>query len=329
LTRSCDAAIDGRETPMTERIRLGRTDIEVSPVGAGTWQWGDRFYWGYGRDYGEEDVEAAFRASLDAGVNFFDTAEIYGRGQSERLLARFTLTSQAQAVIATKFMPFPWRLRRRSLLNALRGSLRRLGLERVDLYQVHWPVPPRSAETWAQTLGDAVQAGMARAVGVSNYGVDQMRRAHEVLARRGVPLASNQVAFSLLDRKRERSGLPAACRELDVTLMAYSPLAQGMLTGKYSREKRPPRVRRLWTLRGRPRTKPENIEGLLGVMREVGEDHGGKTQSQVALNWLVCKGAVPIPGAKNAEQARSNAGALGWRLTDEEVALLDEESARL
>jgi len=314
---------------MTGRIRLGKTDIEVSLLGVGTWQWGDRFYWGYGREYGEGDVEAAFRASLEAGVDFFDTAELYGRGQSERLLARFSRASGKPVVIGTKFMPFPWRLRRRSLLKALRGSLRRLGLERVDLYQVHWPVPPRSAETWAEALGDAVQAGMARAVGVSNYGVDQMRRAHEALARRGVPLASNQVAFSLLDRKRERSGLLAACRDLGVTLIAYSPLAQGMLTGKYSLERRPPFVRRLWTLRGRPGARPESIEALLGLMREVGEAHGGKTQAQVALNWLVCKGALPIPGAKNAEHARSNAGALGWRLTNEEVAFLDEVSARV
>ena len=314
---------------MAERVRLGGSHIEVSPVGAGTWQWGDRRYWGYGREYGERDVEAAFQASLSAGVNFFDTAEIYGGGQSERLLGRFSRASEAQAVIGKKFMPFPWRLRKRDLLNALRRSLRRLGLEKVDLYQVHWPVPARSVETWARALGEAVEAGMARAVGVSNYGVGQMWRAHEVLARRGVPLASNQVAFSLLDRKRERSGLPAACRELGVTLIAYSPLAQGMLTGKYSRERRPPGIRRLRTLRERPRTRPEAIEGLLGVMREMGEDHGGKTQGQVALNWVVCKGALPIPGAKNAEQARSNAGALGWRLTDEEVALLDEASARL
>ena len=312
---------------MTERIRLGRTDIEVAPVGAGTWQWGDRFYWGYGREYGEEDVADAFRASVEAGVNFFDSAEMYGRGQSERLLAGFMKSSRTPVVIGTKFMPSPWRLRARDLLGALRGSLKRLALEKVDLYQVHWPLQPRSVETWARALADAVDAGMARAVGVSNYNVDQMRRAHEVLERRGVPLASNQVAFSLLDRRRERSGLLAACRDLGVTLIAYSPLAQGLLTGKYSPERRPPLVRRLWTLRGRPRTRPENIEALLGLMQEVGEDHGGKTQAQVALNWLVCKGALPIPGAKNAGQARSNAGALGWRLAREEVALLDEVSA--
>ena len=317
---------------MTERIRLGATDIEVSPVGAGTWQWGPRSYWGYGRTYGERDVEAAFRAYTDAGVNFFDTAEVYGQGESERLLGRFMRESASEVVVATKFMPFPWRVRRRSLLEALRRSLRRLGLERVDLYLVHWPLPLRSLETWAGALADAVEGGLARAVGVSNYNPDRVRRTHEVLARRGVRLAVDQVGFSLLNRKREMEGLLDVCRELDVTVIAYCPLAQGMLTGKYSPERPMPRVRRMAGrfLGQRSGTaRPENIEALLGLMREVGEDHGGKTQAQVALNWVVCKGALPIPGAKNADQARLNAGALGWRLTDEEVAHLDEASARV
>ena len=317
---------------MTERVRLGQTDIEVSALGVGTWQWGDRRYWGYGREYGEADVGAAFRASTDAGVNFFDTAEIYGQGESERLLGQFVRESGAAAVITTKFLPFPWRFRGRSLLDALRRSLRRLQLETIDLYLVHWPMPPRSPEAWAGALADAVEAGLTRAVGVSNYNADKVRRAHEALARRGVALAANQVAFSLLDRKAEREGVLDACRELGVTPIAYSPLAQGMLTGKYSSEKQLPGIRRVSAAvrRAHPKSgRARHFETLIGTMREIGEKHGGKMPAQVALNWVICKGAVPIPGAKNAEQARSNAGALGWRLTDEEVALLDEESARV
>lgn len=317
---------------MTDQVRLGQTDIEVSALGVGTWQWGDRRYWGYGREYGEADIEAAFRASTDAGVNFFDTAEIYGQGESERLLGQFVRESGAAAVITTKFLPFPWRFRGGSLLDALHRSLRRLQLETVDLYLVHWPMPPRSPEAWAEALADAVEAGLTRAVGVSNYNADKVRRAHEALARRGVALAANQVAFSLLRRKWELEGLLDVCRELGVTLIAYSPLAQGLLTGKYSRINRPPRIRRVnvrFFRRGSGIATPDQIERLLGVMGEVGEAHDGRTQAQVALNWVICKGAIPIPGAKNAEQARSNAGALGWRLTDDEVALLDEESARV
>jgi len=317
---------------MNERIRLGRTDIEVSAVGIGTWQWGQRFYWGYGREYGEADVRAAFQAAVDGGIDFFDTAEVYGDGESERLLGRFVRESGARAVVATKFMPFPWRLRRGNLVRALRRSLGRLEMERVDLYMVHMPWPPRSVETWAGTLADAVEAGLARAVGVSNYNAARMRRAYDALERRGVRLASNQVEFNLLSRKPEREGLLDACRELGVTLIAYCPLAQGMLTGKYSAANPPPRLRRLIAHTRPSRSEPyvpDNLDSVLGLLREVGEAHGGKTQAQVALNWLMCKGALPIPGAKSASHAGSHAGALGWRLSDEEVALLDETSARV
>ena len=315
---------------MTERVRLGQTDIEVSALGIGTWQWGDRRYWGYGRDYGEEDVETAFRTAVDAGIDFFDTAEAYGGGESERLLGRFMRESGARVVVTTKFMPLPWRVRGRSLIEALRRSLERLQLERVDLYLVHGPLPLRSPETWARALADAVEAGLARAVGVSNYNVDRVRRAHDALSRRGVPLATNQIELSLLNRTRETEGLLDVCRDLGVTVIAYSPLAQGMLTGKYSRAKRMPRFRRLAARLRRVRSeigRADEFEKLLGTMREVGEAHGGKTQAQVALNWVMCKGALPIPGARSAEHARSSARALGWRLTDEEVALLDETSA--
>jgi aryl-alcohol dehydrogenase-like predicted oxidoreductase len=188
--------------------------------------------WGYGRSYGASDVEAAFQVSLAARVDLFDTAEVYGRGLSERLLVRVARATGQPVVLATKFMPYPWRLVRDSLPRALRGSLARLGVERVDLYQVYWPLPTISVESWVQAL--AVAAGFTRAAGVSNYGLEQMRRSHWALAKRGVGLASNQVRYSLLDRTPERSGLVAASREHDVTPIAYSSLAQGLLTGKYT-----------------------------------------------------------------------------------------------
>jgi aryl-alcohol dehydrogenase-like predicted oxidoreductase len=306
-------------------LSLGRTSLQVSPLGVGTWAWGDRLYWGYGRGYTEADLEAAFQASLAAGITLFDTAEVYGRGESERLLGRFAAGvpgGTPAPVIATKFFPYPWRLRRASLLSALRGSLARLGRERVDLYQIHWPYPPVPIETWMDALADAIERGLALAAGVSNYDVDQMRRAHERLAGRAITLASNQVRFSLLHRKPERDGLLAACRELGVTLIAYSPLEMGLLTGKYGPDHPPP------GLRGRRygRKTLARLEPLLAQLRAIGEAHGGKTVAQVALNWLICKGALPIPGAKNARQAQENAGALGWRLTEQEVEVLDRAS---
>ena len=306
------------ETP----IPLGKTDVRVPSLGIGTWAWGDRLYWGYGRGYTDADLEAAFQASLAAGITFFDTAEIYGRGRSERFLGRFIAATVKPVVVATKFAPLPWRLRRKSLVNALRRSLNRLGMERVDLYQVHWPALPVSIETWMDVMADAVEAGLTRAVGVSNYGLPQMVRAYEALARRGVPLASNQVEYSLLHRGPESNGVLAACRELGVTLIAYSPLALGVLTGKYTLDNPLPWLRR----RRFGRRRLARIQPLIQMLRKIGEAHDGKTPSQVALNWTICKGTIPIPGAKNAAQAQENAAALGWRLTPDEVAELDEAS---
>lgn len=306
-------------------VSLGTTDIRISPLGVGTWAWGDKLVWGYGKGYSDADLEEAFRISIERGITFFDTAEIYGWGRSERLLGKFVRGHNASVVIATKFFPYPWRLRKAALARALRGSLRRLGMERVDLYQIHWPFPPRAIETWMDALADAVEAGLTRAVGVSNYNVEQTRRAHAALAARGVALASNQVQYSLLHRKPETEGLLDLCRELGVTVIAYSPLAMGALTGKYTPD-RPPKGAR--GRRYTPRILAA-IQPLIHLMREIGEGHGGKTPAQVALNWVMCKGAVPIVGAKNRRQAEENAGALGWRLTPEEVTALDKAATEL
>ncbi len=308
-----------------EYVTLGQTDLEISRLGIGTWSWGSRIFWSYGSTHTDSDIREAFEASLAAGVNFFDTAEAYGRGHSERLLGELVQATEQRVVTATKFMPYPWRLRRVDLVRALRASLDRLGLTRVDLYQVHWPSPPISIETWMEGMSDAYEAGLIRAVGVSNYSVSQMQRGYAALKRRGLLLASNQVHFSLLQRAPERNGLLTACRELGVTLIAYSPLGQGLLTGKYSPENRPPGLgRRRYT-----RRRLAGVQPLVAKLREIGNSHGGKTPAQVALNWVICKGAVPIPGAKNAQQAKQNAQALGWRLTENEVAVLDELSAEV
>lgn len=306
-----------------QAIAIGRTDLRVVPLGIGTWAWGDRRTWGYGRTYTEADLQAAFEGSLAAGINLFDTAEIYGGGQSELFLGRFIKTAQRPVVVATKFMPYPWRLRRGDLLRALRRSLDRLGLARVDLYQIHWPFPPRSTESWVEELARVVELGLVRAAGVSNYTAEQTRRAHAVLARHGIPLASNQVSYSLLNRTPERNGLMQTCRESGITLIAYSPIAMGVLSGKYTSQNPPKGM-----FRGSrfSREYLDRIQPLIGLLREIGQAHDGKIPAQIALNWVMCKGAVPIPGAKNGRQAQENAGALGWRLTEEEIASLDAAS---
>ncbi len=292
-------------------------------MGIGTWAWGDTWFWQYGKGgYSDADLNAAYQASLAHGITFFDTAEMYGRGRSERLLGQFARKAGWPVVITTKFFPLPWRVSKGQLAGALRHSLDRLGLESVDLYQMHWPFPPVPIDTWMDAMADAVQAGLIRAVGVSNYNAEQTRRAYDALARRGVPLASNQVDYSLLQRKPETNGLLALCKQLNVTLIAYSPLAQGLLTGKYTPQNPPPglRGRRYGGILAK-------IQPLTGLLREIGQAHGGKTPAQVALNWTISKGTVPIPGAKNARQAIDNAGALGWRLAEAEVAALDVASA--
>ncbi len=310
---------------MEQRILLGKTTLTITPLGIGTWAWGDRFVWGYGGGrYGDDDLRAAFEAALEGGINFFDTAEVYGLGKSERLLGQFIREHRASVVVATKFFPFPWRWGEGAFRRALRHSLQRLGMEQVDLYQVHFPYPPVSIERWAETLADVVEEGLVRAVGVSNYNAEQMGRAYNVLARRGIPLASNQVHYSLLHRDPEFDGVMRLCKELGVTLIAYSPLEMGILTGKYTPEHPPGGLRR----RRFPKTYLAAAMPVVAKLRAIGEAHDGKSAAQVALNWVICKGAVPIPGAKNARHATANAGALGWRLTADEVAALDDVAHR-
>lgn len=309
-----------------DKIELGTSGVRVSPLGIGTWSWGDGLYWGYGQGYGENDLHQAFDETLSDGIDFFDTAEIYGLGKSEQFIAEFKRNSPVrdQVRVATKFFPLPWRITRGQVLNALRGSLRRLEMETVDLYQVHWYTPIVSIETLMDGLAEAVQKNMTRAVGVSNYNAAQVRRAHKRLARHGIPLASNQIEYNLLQRGPDFSGVMDTCRELGVTVIAYSPLRYGVLTGKYSPTKPLPGAR------GRqfPPAYLAKIEPLLQLVKQVAEKNG-KTMSQVAVNWVVQRGALPIPGAKNLRQAKENAGALGWRLEPEDLQALTQLSERI
>jgi aryl-alcohol dehydrogenase-like predicted oxidoreductase len=277
--------------------------------------------WQYGHGYGDEDVRQAFLASLEEGIRFVDTAEVYGNGRSERLLGQFLKETEQPVLVATKYLPFPWRFGKGSLPRALRGSLTRLGLESVDLYQIHGPTPLMSTDTMMDGLAECVKSGMARTVGVSNFSQSRMLAAYSGLARHAIPLASNQVHYSLLNRTVEKNGTLARCKELGIRLISYSPIEKGLLTGKYAVDSPPPGARSRTYATLLPRIGP-----LLRLMTEIGQDHGGKSNAQIALNWVICKGALPIPGAKNAGQAQENAGALGWRLTDEEVQRLDDAS---
>ncbi len=298
--------------------------LHDTEIGLGAWAWGDRVVWNYGKGYSDADIEAGFRIALENGVNFVDTAEIYGNGRSERLLGQFIKNSGKPIIVATKFFPLPWRWTKNSVTAALRASLERLGLEQVDLYQIHWPSPLIPVERYVDGLAAAHRLGLARAVGVSNYDKNQMQRACTTLAKYDIPLASNQVEFHLLNRSAEKSGLLARCQELGIRLIAYSPLAMGLLTGKYGPENPPPGVRG-----GRYAARLKEIQPLLRLLTEISQTYGDKTVAQVALNWVICKGALPIPGAKNVRQAEMNAGAAGWRLNAEQMQALDAASDKI
>jgi aryl-alcohol dehydrogenase-like predicted oxidoreductase len=302
-------------------MKLG--EIEVAPLGVGTWAWGTKNIWGYGKDYGDPDLADAFRASLEAGVTLFDTAEIYGSGASERILGGLVRESAAPVVVATKYAPLPYRLTARSLLRAARKSRERLGIETIDLYQVHFHNPLLRIDSLMDALAETVKRGWVREVGVSNYGAEQMFRAARRLEKHGLRLASNQVHYSLLHRAPESNGVLDVCRDFGTALIAYSPLAQGLLTGKYRPGVKPAGGLRRLDRRFRNRNLRE-LEPVLEALRRIGEAHGGKTPSQVALNWLMSReGVLPIPGAKNARQARENAGSLGWEMTGGEFAELE------
>ncbi len=312
-----------------DRRHLGATGIAVPPMGVGVWSWGDKGFWGYGKDYTRTDVTQAYKACLEAGLNFFDTAEMYGRGESERILGECIQEDGRPVVIASKFAPLPNRFSARSLLKALDASLERLNVQSIDLYQIHWPYTLIGVDALMDALAGAVRAGKVRAVGVSNYSADQMRRAHARLARHEIPLASNQVHYNLIYRKSEKNGVLDACRELNVALIAYSPLEQGLLTGKYRNvEGRaisiPGQRRYTRAFRSSQRRK---IEPLLQTMEDVAKAHN-KTIGQVALNWLLMKDdlIIPIPGAKNLRQASENAGAIDWHLTKDEFDQIDDAS---
>lgn len=313
---------------MEHTMRLGQSDLYVPRLGVGAMTWGEAkglarlqpAKTAYGGSHGPEEEQRAFELSIEAGVNLFDTAAMYSGGASERRVGE--LSRGRDAIIASKF-PGSFSFKAEDLPRELEASLVRLGRSSIDLYQHHFPNSRVSIPKLMDQLADAVEAGRIRAVGVSNYSAEQMREAHAALARRGIPLASNQVEYSLLHRQPEVNGILDACRELGITLIAYSPLAGGALTGKYSARHRAGGFFR----RILPRFSKKGLEAIqpvIQLMQEIGDKYS-KTPSQVAIRWLIENPVVlPIPGAKNGRQAMDNTAALSFSLTPEEVEKLSQ-----
>ena len=284
---------------------LGASGLIVSPIGVGTNKW----------NYGKNDaaVLQTFQSSLDAGIVFFDTAEIYGFGKSEQLLGECLRQTKEQAVIATKYVPLPMH----QLGKALDASLSRLNLQTVDLYYIHFPFG--RIEGLMDQMAQAVQDGKIRAVGVSNFSAVQMRQAADRLARYNIPLAANEVRYNLFHREPEINGVLDACRELNVAMVAYFPLASGRFTNNLS-QPAPTRIS------SSSSSKMHNeLQDVLSIIAERRE----KSVSQVVLNWILRRDEhiIPIPGSTHAAHAVNNAEALNWELSDEEFTAIDQASS--
>lgn len=303
-------------------------------MGCGTWAWGNKFLWGYDPQM-DPQLQEVFNYCVEQGVTFFDTGDSYGtgrlKGRSESLLGQFSQAYQGdhrnQICVGTKLAPYPWRLTRQSMVKAGLASAARLGRD-PDLVQMHWSTGNYAPwQEWAllDGLADLYEQGRVRGVGLSNYGPQRLERASQKLAARGVPVVSLQVQYSLLSTYPVTTlDLKQVCDQLGIQLIAYSPLALGLLTGKFQENGRFPRgIRGVLCQQLVPAIQP-----LLNCMAEVAKLHH-KSLSQVALNWCICKGTIPIPGAKTLEQAKENVGALGWCLGAGEVAELDQEAAKL
>ncbi len=309
---------------------LGKTGLQVSPIGLGVMEMA-----GGGGLAGmifpvmpQEDKNSIIKAALDGGINFFDTAEMYGMGVSERSLAdglKAAGKADSDVVIETKWMPF---LRTAgNIKTSITDRLRFLGGYSISNFMVHQPWSFSSPEAEMNAMADLVEAGKVRSVGVSNFNPERMRRAHAALAARGLPLALNQVRLSLLHREIEADGTLATARELGVTIVAYTPLGRGVLSGKYLKDpallEHLPGIRRRMMRRDVERSRP-----LLKVLDEIAQAHG-VTIAQVALNWVILFNGdlvVTIPGATKVSQAQEAAGAMSFALSEEELHRLDEAS---
>lgn len=314
------------------QLGMQMSQLSLPIMGCGTWAWGNRLLWGY--DPGMDDqLQAVFNLCVSSGVTLFDTGDSYGtgrlKGRSEQLLGQFAQAYQGlgqnQICLATKLAPYPWRLTRSSMVLAAQASAQRLG-RAVDLVQMHWSTAnyaPWQEGPLLDGLADLYDQGLVKGVGLSNYGPQRLQWAHQRLAERGVPIATLQVQYSLLSTAAVTElDLKAVCDDLGIQLIAYSPLCLGLLSGKYSEKGPFPKG-----LRGLLfRQLLPGARSLLSCLEAIAAARS-KTMSQVALNWCIRKGTIPIPGAKTVEQAQQNIGALGWQLDGGEIAELDQAAA--
>ncbi|NEO52076.1 MAG: aldo/keto reductase [Okeania sp. SIO3B5] len=301
-------------------------------MGCGTWAWGNRLLWGYDESM-DNELQNVFNLCVANGVTLFDTGDSYGtgklNGRSEMLLGQFsqayTGANQENICIATKLAAYPWRWGRQAIISAGEASAQRLG-KNVDLVQMHWSTAnylPWQEWGLLDGLADLYEQGKVKGVGLSNYGPKRLMKVYEKFRDRHIPITTLQVQYSLLSTYPVTElGVKKICDELGIKLIAYSPLALGILTGKYSENGSLPQgIRGFLFKQILPGVRP-----LLSCLEAIAKSRN-KTMSQVAINWCICKGTIPIPGAKNLAQAEQNIGALGWELDSGEVVELDNAAA--
>jgi len=312
---------------------LGRTGIMISPIGLGCWQFSKQK--GMGGKFWPllEDnvIDTMVLLSLEGGINWFDTAEAYGNGASEKALSGALLAAgktPGEVFIATKWMPV---LRFASnIRKTIDKRIKALAPYPIDLYQIHNPWSFSDEKSEMASMVELLHRKLIKSIGVSNFSARRMKNAWEILNKKGIPLASNQVRYNLLDRRIESNGVMEMAKELGISIIAYSPLAQGSVTGKF--HDNPELLKnigyRKYTSQFRPRGL-EKSQPVVMLVKELALKYK-VTPSQVALNWLIHyhgDTVVAIPGATKEIHAKENAGAMSFRLSDEDMLRLDKESA--
>jgi aryl-alcohol dehydrogenase-like predicted oxidoreductase len=309
---------------------LGKTDIKVTPIGLGVMEFagGGGLLGSAFPVIAQEQKNAIIQAALDGGINWFDTAELYGTGVSEASLSaalKAAGKADQDVVVATKWWPL-FRTAR-NIPRTIQDRIRFLDGYTISVYMVHQPISFSSPEAEMDAMADMVEAGKIRSVGVSNFTEERIRRAHKALQKRGLTLAVNQVQFSLLDRSIETNGILETAKELGVTIIAYTPLGSGLLTGKY--HKNPSLLQgKSFFWRARLKGGMEKSRKIVEALEEIGAKYDATT-AQVALNWVIHvhgEAIVTIPGATKVGQAVESAAAMTFHLTDEELARLNELS---
>ena len=292
--------------------------------GVGTWAWGERLLWGYGQEYNKKDLSAAFRRYLNDGVRFFTTSPAFGEGDSERILGEFNAQTPADLLIATKYVPRPWHLRRSDFMESLKQSMLRLRLSKLDILEICPPAGRMTISRLADCAAEALELGLIEQVGLSGMDAHQIDSFNEALSRFGYSIACLETPYNLLERSIEKNGVLDLCHGLNITVLAQQPLAMGLLTGKYNTEAPASGSRRQLMLR----YYAPRLDILLRTMNHIGLENNGKNCAQVALNWIARKGVVPVPGTKTLAQAIENAQTPAWRISPEQTALLDTLTAK-